>query len=68
MDDTRAIIDKAALRTLENRITTELLWHLKDGADKIHFQALVDGADDDTTIEDLLWSVEHLRKKAVSSG
>jgi hypothetical protein len=55
--------DKAALQTLENRITTELLWHLNEGADQIFFSALVEDADDETTIEDLLWSVEHLRKK-----
>ena len=55
--------NKWDLRVIEQRITTELLWRLKDGSDKVHFGALVEDANDDTTIEDLLWTAEHLRKK-----
>ena len=55
--------NKKALQIIEARIIAELLYHLNENEDGISFGALVDEADDDTTIADLLYSAEYLRSK-----
>ena len=45
------------LETITDRLITEMLWHLNNGATLVHFGALVEN-DEEITIADLLYAIE----------
>ena len=56
------------LRIIESRIVTELLHHFLAGEERVFFGALVENADDETTIGDLLNVAEYLRSRPRKAG